>query len=124
MATKYKKKALRANKRRRRVRSKVSGSATIPRLTVARTLKNLYVQIIDDNKMVTLLGMGTNSKALAGTFADKDSKSDKAKKLGKALAELAKEKGISKIVFDRNQFVYHGRIKALAEGAREGGLEF
>lgn len=124
MATKYKKMALRAIKRRRRVRGKASGTAEIPRLTVARSLKNMYAQIIDDQKMVTLLGLGTNSKQLAETFEDKDTKSDQAKKLGKALAEKAKEMGIEKVVFDRNQYIYHGRIKAVADGAREGGLKF
>ena len=124
MTSKTKKRALRADKRRRRVRSKVSGTAAIPRLTVKKSLSNMYVQIIDDQKMITLVGVGTNSKVMAGKFGEKDTKSDKAKKLGKVAAELAKEKGIEKIVFDRNQFQYHGRIKALAEGAREGGLKF
>ncbi|MEZ5358966.1 MAG: 50S ribosomal protein L18 [Candidatus Zixiibacteriota bacterium] len=124
MATKYKKLAKRADKRRRRVRSKISGTAQVPRLTVARSLKNIYVQIIDDQKMVTLLGIGTNSKKLAGAFDEKDDKTARAKKLGKAVAEHAKELGIEQVVFDRNQFLYHGRIKALAEGAREGGLKF
>ncbi|MCK5127989.1 MAG: 50S ribosomal protein L18 [candidate division Zixibacteria bacterium] len=124
MATKTKLKTLRSIKRRRRVRGKINGSAAIPRMTVARSLKNIYVQIIDDEKQVTLIGLGTNSKAMVGKIEEKESKMDKAKKLGKEIAGLAKEKGIEKIVFDRNKFLYHGRIKALADGAREGGLKF
>lgn len=124
MASKMKKKAIRALKRRRRVRGKISGSAEIPRLTVSRSLNNMYMQIVDDNKSVTMLGLATNSKDFSAKIGKEDTKLDKAKKLGQAIAELAVEKGIEKVVFDRNQYRYHGRIKAAADGAREKGLKF
>lgn len=111
-------------KRRRRVRGKIHGTAKLPRMTVARSLKNIYVQIVDDNSQSTLFGLGTCSKTMAGRIDKKDTKTAVAKKLGQAVAELALEKGIKKVVFDRNVFRYHGRVKALAEGAREKGLEF
>jgi large subunit ribosomal protein L18 len=124
MTDKLKAKAARAEKRRRRVRGKVSGTADIPRLTVAKSLKNTFIQIVDDAKMVTLVGVSTNSKTIADKFDPKDTKTEQARKLGMAAAELALAKGIKKVVFDRNQYRYHGRVKALAEGARKQGLEF
>ena len=114
----------RALKRRRRVRGKIHGTPEIPRLTVTKSLKNTSVQIVDDINGVTLIGLSTNSKAMAGKFADGDKKTDKAKKAGQAIAELAVAKGIKKVVFDRNRYPYHGRVRAVAEGAREKGLEF
>ena len=124
MASKTKVRANRALKRRRRVRGRITGTAEIPRLTIAKSLNNLYLQVIDDVKMVTLLGLGTQSKHMADRLSKEDTKTEQAKKLGQAMAELALEKGISKVVFDRNQFRYHGRIKAAADGAREKGLKF
>jgi large subunit ribosomal protein L18 len=124
MASKIKKKAVRALKRRRRVRGKISGTSEIPRLTVSRSLNNMYIQIVDDQKNITLLGLATNSKGFSEKIGKDDSKIDKAKKLGQAVAELATEKGIEKVVFDRNQYRYHGRVKAAADGAREKGLKF
>lgn len=124
MASKTKVKAARALKRRRRVRGRVMGTAEIPRLTIAKSLNNLYLQVIDDLKRVTLLGLGTKSKMMADRIAKDDTKTEQAKKLGEAIAELAIEKGISKVVFDRNQYRYHGRVKAAADGAREKGLKF
>jgi large subunit ribosomal protein L18 len=124
MTDKLKSKTARAEKRRRRVRGKVSGTADIPRLTVAKSLKNTFIQIVDDAKMVTLVGISTNSKTIADKFDPKDNKTERARKLGMAAAELALAKGIKKVVFDRNRYRYHGRVKALAEGARKQGLEF
>ncbi|MFH1701344.1 MAG: 50S ribosomal protein L18 [Candidatus Zixiibacteriota bacterium] len=124
MISNTKKKAARALKRRRRVRGKINGTSQIPRLTVSKSLNNMYMQIVDDHKCITLFGLATNSKEFAGKLDKSDSKVDKAKKLGQAFAELAIEKGIEKVVFDRNQFRYHGRVKAAAEGAREKGLKF
>jgi large subunit ribosomal protein L18 len=108
--------------RQKRVRKKVSGNAACPRLTVNRTLKNISVQAIDDQDGKTLFSLSTLSKA----FKDKkDCANVKgAKALGKMAAQLAKTKGIEKVVFDRAGFLFHGRIKALADGAREGGLKF
>jgi large subunit ribosomal protein L18 len=124
MANKLKIKSARAQKRRRRVRGKISGTADIPRLTVSKSLKNTFIQIIDDVGQITLVGLATNSKSMADKFDGKDNKTEQAKKLGRAAAEIALEKGIKKVVFDRNRFRFHGRIKAVAEGARKKGLEF
>jgi len=124
MKAKIKARADRARKRRLRVRGKVIGTAEIPRLTVAKSLRNTFVQIVDDTSQATLIGLATNSRAMADNIGEKDTKTEKAKKLGLAIAEKALEKGVKKVVFDRNQYRYHGRIKAVAEGAREKGLEF
>ncbi|MFZ1684404.1 MAG: 50S ribosomal protein L18 [Candidatus Zixiibacteriota bacterium] len=120
MADKNIKKAVKAERRRKRVRGTVIGTADRPRLTVAKSLKNVFVQIIDDEKHSTLVGLSTNSKELGG----KGTKTDLAKAVGKKIAELAKAKGIESVVFDRNQYRFHGRVKAVADGAREGGLKF
>ncbi len=104
-------------RRHNRVRSKISGDEKRPRLAVFRSLKNIYAQLIDDK----------TGKAIAGTSDIKDSKgtkTERAKKVGLEIAKLAKEKKIESVVFDRNGYKYHGRVKALAEGAREGGLKF
>lgn len=124
MAFKQNQKFVRAMRRRRRVRSRVIGTSDIPRLTVAKSHKNIYAQIIDDHKQVTLIGLGTKSKAMDGRLDEKISKTDQAKKLGEAIAEMALAKGVARVVFDRNRYIYHGRVKALAEGAREKGLKF
>lgn len=124
MADKLKVRAARSLKRRRRVRGKIAGSADIPRLTVAKSLKNMYIQIIDDQRRVTLVGLGTASKEMSGKLGDAANKTERARILGEAVAELAREKGIEQVVFDRNRFRYHGRVKAAAEGARKKGLKF
>jgi len=105
-------------KRHNRIRAKVEGSAERPRLVVFRSLRMNYAQLIDDQKGVVLAA--TNDKSFI-----KDSKpTERAKKVGAELAKIAQEKGILTCVFDRNGYKYHGRVKALAEGAREGGLKF
>lgn len=114
----------RGEKRRRRVRGKIHGTAERPRLTVTKSLNHVYAQIVDDLSQKTLLGLGSGSRELADSFGAKDTKIDKARKVGQALAEKAIEQGIKKVVFDRNRYRYHGRIKAVGEGAREKGLEF
>ena len=124
MATKQIVKNRRAIRRRRRVRGKVSGTAQIPRLTVAKSLKNVFVQIVDDENSVTLASAASNSKAVRDQLTDDQTKTDVAKKVGEVIASLAKEKGIEKVVFDRNVNRFHGRVKAVATGAREGGLTF
>jgi large subunit ribosomal protein L18 len=106
-------------RRHRRVRGKVHGSAGRPRLCVFRSSKGIYAQIIDDDAGRTL--------AAASTLALGDasgSKSEKAAEVGKLVAQRAREAGVEKVVFDRGGYLYHGRVKALADGAREGGLEF
>jgi large subunit ribosomal protein L18 len=110
-------------KRARRVRVKISGTTERPRLSVSRSLNNIYLQLIDDVKGGTLIGISTSCKDIKDMNI-KGGKTAVSKALGKLLAEKAKEKGINKIVFDRSGFLYHGRVKAVADGAREGGLEF
>ena len=106
--------------RHRRVRGKVSGTADCPRLNVYRSAKNTYAQIIDDVKGVTLASASSLDKELDSDGGNKEA----ARKVGNLLAKHAAEKGIEKVVFDRGGYLYHGRVKELAEGAREGGLKF
>lgn len=106
-------------RRHRRVRGKISGTAERPRLDVFRSSKHIYAQIIDDVAGVTLVSASTVEKGFEGFGGNVEA----ASKVGKAIAEKALAKGIKTVVFDRGGFVYHGRVKALAEGAREGGLE-
>jgi large subunit ribosomal protein L18 len=108
-------------RRHLRVRKKVAGTAERPRLAVFRSLKHIYVQLVDDNRGVCLLGMSDGSE---GVTVDGAGKVGKAKGLGKAVAAKCKAAGFSKVVFDRAGYRYHGRVKAVADGAREGGLEF
>ncbi len=111
------------DRRHRRVRAKVSGTAQRPRLNVFRSLENIYAQVIDDVAGKTLASASTIDKEIAKQVAGKN-KVDAAKIVGKVLAERAKGAGINTVVFDRGGYRYHGRVAALAEGAREGGLEF
>ncbi len=110
-------------RRKLRIRRKISGTPERPRLSVFRSLKHIYAQVVDDVAGKTLAHVSTLNKDLKPQ-ADEAKKSDAAKLVGKTIAEQLKAKGITKVVFDRNGYLYHGRIKALAEGAREGGLEF
>ncbi|MDR3766179.1 MAG: 50S ribosomal protein L18 [Butyricicoccus sp.] len=107
-------------KRHKRVRSKVSGTAQRPRLDVFRSAKNIYAQVIDDVAGVTLVSASTTEK----DFTEYGGNKDAAKKVGLMIAERCKAKGIENVVFDRGGYLYHGRVKELAEGAREGGLQF
>ena len=107
-------------KRHRRVRAKISGTPECPRLNVFRSLHHIYAQIIDDVAGVTLAAASSKDKDFEGEGGNCGA----AKKVGLAIAKKAAEKGISEVVFDRGGYVYHGRIKELAEGAREGGLKF
>ena len=107
-------------KRHKRVRAKIAGTPERPRLNVFRSATNIYAQIIDDVNGVTLV----SASSLEKDFACEGTKSDAAKQVGMNVAERAKAKGIDTVVFDRGGYVYHGRVKALAEGAREGGLQF
>ena len=107
-------------KRHTRVRAKISGTADCPRLNVYRSLSNIYVQLIDDVKGETIAQASTVEKE----FTEYGGNIEAAKAVGKKLAERATEKGIKECVFDRGGYVYHGRVAALADGAREGGLEF
>ncbi|MBO5045985.1 MAG: 50S ribosomal protein L18 [Clostridia bacterium] len=110
-------------RRHARVRKHVSGTAETPRLNVYRSLNHIYVQIIDDVKGVTLAAASTMEKAIKEQIADM-TKTEAAKVVGTAVAERAKEKGIETVVFDRGGYLYTGRVKAVADGAREAGLKF
>lgn len=110
-------------KRAKRVRAKIRGTAERPRLTVFRSNKNISAQIVDDRNGITLAAASTLDKNFRKKAGEAFSK-DVAKEVGQRLAALAKEKNILKVVFDRGAYLYHGKIKALADGAREGGLEF
>ena len=105
---------------KRRVRGKISGSAELPRLSVFKSNKEIYAQLIDDKEGKTLVSASSRDKGVDA----KGTKTEISTAVGKAIAAKAIAAGITKIVFDRNGFVYHGRIKALADGAREGGLQF
>ena len=107
-------------KRHVRVRGKITGTPERPRLNVFRSNANIYAQIIDDVNGVTLTSASTLEKDFEGPTGNAEA----AKKVGLALAQRAKDKGISVVVFDRGGYIFHGRVAALAEGAREGGLEF
>ncbi|MEA5050408.1 MAG: 50S ribosomal protein L18 [Oscillospiraceae bacterium] len=106
--------------RHKRVRGKLSGTAERPRLSVFRSSKHIYAQIIDDTKGTTLCAASSLDKGFEGYTGNAEA----AKKVGEAVAEKAQKMGITEVVFDRGGFIYHGRVKALAEGAREGGLKF
>jgi large subunit ribosomal protein L18 len=104
-----------------RVRQKLAGTAERPRLVVFRSLKHIYAQLVNDDLGVTLLGV---SDASEGVATDGSGKTARGKAVGKRLAEKAKAAGVTRVVFDRAGYRYHGRVKAVADGAREGGLEF
>ena len=111
-----------ARKRRHaRVRKKISGTSECPRLNVFRSLNNIYAQIIDDTKGVTLVSASTLDASLKGTYGGNKAA---AREVGKLIAKKAIDAGIKDVVFDRGGYIYHGRVMELAEGAREGGLNF
>ena len=103
-----------------RVRGKISGTAERPRLNVFRSAKHIYAQVIDDVKGVTLVSASSMDKDFEGNGGNKEA----ARKVGMTVAKRALEHGISEVVFDRDGYLYHGRVKELADGAREGGLKF
>lgn len=109
---------------KRHIRLTISGNSECPRLTVFRSLKHVYVQIVDDQAGKTLLSVSDLSKGVKGSLADAKGQVAVAKAVGKVAAREALAKNISKVVFDRNGYLYHGAVKALADGAREGGLKF
>ncbi|HSH74979.1 MAG TPA: 50S ribosomal protein L18 [Longimicrobiales bacterium] len=120
-----KSRALQRRRRHHRVRSKVQGTAERPRLVVFRSLRNMEGQLVDDDAGRTLLGMSTLAADMRGFSAEgRNRRVEQAHAAGKLLAERAKAQGIEAVVFDRGGYKYHGRVKAFAEGAREGGLQF
>jgi large subunit ribosomal protein L18 len=110
-------------KRKKRIRKNMFGNQERPRLSVFRTAKHIYAQIIDDTKGITLVAASTLDKEYKDTPVD-GKKQDVAKSVGNLIGKRAMDKGIKKVVFDRNGFLFHGRVKALSDGAREAGLEF
>jgi len=110
-------------RRHLRVRKKINGTAERPRLSVFRSSKHIYAQLIDDEKGITLASASTLDKELRDKIGNGGSV-EAARQVGELIARRAKEKGVAKVVFDRGGYLYHGRIQALADAAREGGLEF
>ena len=108
-------------RRHLRVRKRVSGTVERPRLVVFRSIKHVYAQLVDDGRGATIMGVSDDTEGLS---LEGKGKVAKAKAVGKLLAEKAKAGGITKVVFDRGGYRYHGRVQAVADGAREGGLEF
>lgn len=111
-------------RRKRHIRKKIAGSAEKPRLVVFRSLKHIYAQIVDDDAGNTIASVGTPAKSAAEFLSDAKNRTGAAFNTGLKIGELAKEKGVERIVFDRNGYFYHGRVKALADGARKAGLSF
>jgi large subunit ribosomal protein L18 len=114
-------KELKRAKIKARIRSRISGTADRPRMSVFRSNKEIYVQLVDDLTGSTILAASSKEKGMA---EDKGPKIEVSRRVGKLIAERAKEAGVTAVVFDRNGYLYHGRVKALAEGAREEGLQF
>jgi large subunit ribosomal protein L18 len=107
-----------------RIRKKISGTIEVPRLTIYRSLNHMYAQIVDDASGNTLAAASSLSKEVLDEIKNSKGKVSKSKLVGNLIARKAKEKNITKVVFDRNGYRYHGRVQAIAEGAREGGLKF
>ena len=117
-------KRLRRERIKKHVRKRIKGTPECPRLCVFRSLKAIYAQVIDDTTQKTLFSVSSLSKSLAGEIKKSKGKVDVAKVVGQAVAEEAKKRKIENVVFDRNGYLFHGRVKAVAEGAREAGLKF
>jgi large subunit ribosomal protein L18 len=111
-------------RRHLRIRKKVNGTAVRPRMTVYRSLNHIYVQLVDDLAGRTLLTLSSSDKDVRASLAGSKGKIAASKAVGVHVARLAKEKGIERVCFDRGGYLYHGRVKAVADGAREGGLNF
>ena len=107
-----------------KIRKKINGTSERPRLVVYRSLNQIYGQLIDDNAGKTLLSVSSISKDVIEKLKSEKGKISKSKVIGKIIAEKAKDANIKEVVFDRNGYLYHGRVKSFAEGAREGGLKF
>ncbi len=115
---------MKAVNRRLRRKKKIVGSSERPRLVVFRSLRYIYGQIVDDEQRKTITGASSLTREIREELKKAKTKTEQSRIVGKYLAQKAKEKNITKVVFDRNGYAYHGRVKAFAEGAREGGLEF
>lgn len=111
-------------KKHQRRKKKIIGTTERPRLVVFRSLKHIYGQVVDDTQRKTLLGASSLTKEIREEVQKAESPTEVSRIVGKLIAKKSREKNITKVVFDRNGYAYHGRVKALADGAREGGLEF
>ncbi len=107
-----------------RIKKKIQGTAERPRLVVFRSLNHVYAQLVDDVNSKTIVSASSNSKEIEDKLKNAKGKVDRSKEVGKLIGEKAKSANIEKVVFDRNGYLYHGRVKALADGARESGLHF
>jgi large subunit ribosomal protein L18 len=110
-------------KRHHRIRTRLSGSAEVPRLCVFRSTTHIYAQVVDDDRGVSICGASTLSPTIRDDLKGLK-KIEKSRRVGRVIARLAKEKGVERVAFDRGGYLYHGRVRALADGAREGGLKF
>jgi large subunit ribosomal protein L18 len=124
MRTKFRKALTNRERRHRRVRAKISGTAQRPRLNVFRSSAHMYAQVIDDIKGHTIVAASDLEETVRERAGDGANKSARAKVVGEVIAERAREAGVDAVLFDRGGFLYHGRVKAVADGAREGGLKF
>jgi large subunit ribosomal protein L18 len=124
MRIKYRKALTRRQRRHQRVRARVSGTAQRPRLCVFRSSAHIYAQLIDDERGHTLAAASDIEEAVRDRVGKDATKNDRARAVGEVIAERGKDAGIESVVFDRGGFLYHGRVKAVAEGARSGGLQF
>jgi large subunit ribosomal protein L18 len=111
-------------RRKKHIRKVVRGTKERPRLVVFRSLRNVYAQLVDDVDMVTITGVSSLSPTLKQDMSSAKTRLERSQKLGEAIAKIAKDRGFTKVVFDRNGFPYHGHIKAIADSARKAGLEF
>ncbi len=121
--SKSKKKSARL-RTKKHIKKRVMGTPQKPRLVVFKSLKHIYAQLVDDTNQKTITGASSLTKDLQADLSKAKTKTERAKIVGKKIAEVAKEKNFESVVFDRNGYLYHGRIKAVADGAREGGLKF
>jgi large subunit ribosomal protein L18 len=110
-------------RRHARIRKKIRGSAERPRLVVRRTLRHVEAQLVDDDRGICITGISTRSKEVQSKLEDDNSKAAQSRIAGEVMAERAKSKGVERVVFDRGGHLYHGRVQAFAEGARDGGLK-
>lgn len=124
MRTKFRKALTQRERRHRRVRAKISGTAQRPRLNVFRSSAHIYAQVIDDTQSHTIVAACDLEEAVRERAGEGATKSARARAVGEVIAERAKGAGVDAVLFDRGGFLYHGRVKAVADGAREGGLKF
>jgi large subunit ribosomal protein L18 len=124
MADKNTAKKITRQRKRKRIRKKISGTSERPRLVVFRSARNIYAQLVDDSQEKTILGVSTLNPDLQDAVAKAKTKVEAASLVGKSIAEKAKSKKINTVVFDRGSYLYHGRVKAVAEAARKNGLKF